>query len=266
MRALERCGEARASAVAAGVDYTTAYARRRTHADFAADWAAALAAHAESKKREQEENSQGSIAPGAPSTIESSFDGSPPRPGEELTIVSGQLRRVGPGRWSKEKERIFLAELGASANVRRAAKAIGMSKQALSDRKAKDPRLAQAWDYAVASARSNLHAYAIASGNETFDPSDLPDPDESPLPKVSIREAIDILKLPVPGGGKAQPTVEPYDTEEMTARIAKKMEALGWLDEKSKKADGWSHDDAHNCWVPPGWTLGPGDQAAGAED
>ena len=273
LRALERCGQARASAEAAGVDHTTAYARRRAHAEFAEGWAAALAAFKENKRRAEEAD---------PSTIRSSADGpavgsdhlgngplpAPPQAllGEELAPVNGQLKRVGPGRWSKKKERIFLAELGASGNARRAAKAIGMSTQALSERKAKDARLAQAWDYAVASARSNLHAHAIASGNETFDPRDLPDPDESPLPKVTIREAIDILKLPVPGGAKGQPAVEPYDTEEMTARIAKKMEALGWLEEKEKKGAGWTRDERHNCWVPPGWTQGPDDQATGAED
>jgi len=106
----------------------------------------------------------------------------------------------------------------------------------------------------------------IASGNETFDPSDLPDPEESPLPRVSIREAIDILKLPVPGGAKGQPAVEPYDTAEITARIAKKMEVLGWLDEKEKKEAGWTRDERNNCWVPPGWLQGPDDQAKGAED
>src|SRR4051794_34833569 len=38
LRALERTGEVRTAARDAGVDHSTAYARRKAHADFAADW------------------------------------------------------------------------------------------------------------------------------------------------------------------------------------------------------------------------------------
>jgi len=39
LRALERTGEARAAALDAGIDHSTAYARRRAHPDFADTWA-----------------------------------------------------------------------------------------------------------------------------------------------------------------------------------------------------------------------------------
>src|SRR5947199_10168703 len=54
LRALERTGNARASAEEAGVDHTTAYLRRRTHAGFAADWEWVLEAYAERVERERE--------------------------------------------------------------------------------------------------------------------------------------------------------------------------------------------------------------------
>src|SRR5437763_12922061 len=54
LRALERTGNARASAEEAGVDHTTAYLRRRTHPDFASDWEWVLKAHAERVEREKE--------------------------------------------------------------------------------------------------------------------------------------------------------------------------------------------------------------------
>ena len=267
LRALERCGQARASAEAAGVDHTTAYARREAHADFAAAWVAALAAYKENVRRaEEDEGSRGLIVPGAPSTIESPFDGPPPRSGEELTVSNGQLKRAGPGRWSKKKERIFLAELHASGNISRAARAIAMSEQAISARRRNEPRLDQACEAAVAAAKKRLHAMVVASGTETFDPRDLPDADESPLPKVTIREAIDILKLPVPGGAKAQPAEEPYDMDEIRARIEKKMRVLGMLDGEAKQAARWSRDERHNCWVPPGWIQGPEYEPGTGED
>ena len=44
LRALAGCGEVRWAAAMAGVDFTTAYLRRKTHAEFAGAWAEALAA------------------------------------------------------------------------------------------------------------------------------------------------------------------------------------------------------------------------------
>src|SRR3954449_7960065 len=54
MRALERTGQVRAAADDAGIDHSTAYARRRAHADFAAAWAEALRAHKARVKAEEE--------------------------------------------------------------------------------------------------------------------------------------------------------------------------------------------------------------------
>src|SRR5690349_4929885 len=105
LRALARTGEVRTAAEDAGIDHTTAYARRRTHAEFAAAWDEALAAHEEQVKAEQE----GQLAALAqdPSTIASSGNGSPPRDklGEELVGAGSQLKRVGNGRWSKAREK-----------------------------------------------------------------------------------------------------------------------------------------------------------------
>ena len=42
LRALERGGDVRRAAFEVGVDHTTAYNRRKVHADFAAAWAEAL--------------------------------------------------------------------------------------------------------------------------------------------------------------------------------------------------------------------------------
>src|SRR5438552_1802319 len=62
LRALERTGEARAAAEDAGVDYTTAYGRRRAHADFAVAWAEALKAHEAAKKQREKEEGEAMVA------------------------------------------------------------------------------------------------------------------------------------------------------------------------------------------------------------
>lgn len=59
LRALKRTGEARTAAKDAGIDHTTAYARRRTHAEFAVAWKAALTAHEDAKARAEAEEIEG---------------------------------------------------------------------------------------------------------------------------------------------------------------------------------------------------------------
>ena len=53
LRALERTGQVQAAADDAGVDRSTAFARRKAHADFAVDWAAALKRSEESGLRKK---------------------------------------------------------------------------------------------------------------------------------------------------------------------------------------------------------------------
>src|SRR5438105_4781179 len=90
LRALERTGEAQAAAKDAGVDKSTAYARRRAHAEFAQAWAEALRAH--HARAEAEEHAEIARVKKDPSTI--SKNGSPPRgkPGEEVTAANGQVK------------------------------------------------------------------------------------------------------------------------------------------------------------------------------
>src|SRR4051794_21378387 len=91
LRALERTGQARSAADDAGIDHTTAYARRTAHEEFAAAWAAALAAHSAAEARAEAEEAAAVRAGGAlqwaPSTIPSAVNGPPPRSGEELTAA-----------------------------------------------------------------------------------------------------------------------------------------------------------------------------------
>jgi hypothetical protein len=79
LRALERTGEVRGAAEDAGVDYSTAYARRRRHADFAGAWDAAMCRHALLKEQRSQE--EVAAVTRAPSTIPSSGNGPLPVPG-----------------------------------------------------------------------------------------------------------------------------------------------------------------------------------------
>ena len=88
LRALERTGEARAAAKDAGIDHTTAYARRRAHADFAEAWAEALRAHDEAKRRAEDEEiaalKEAAPSPGSPAASPTS-----PARGRGDVVMSG---------------------------------------------------------------------------------------------------------------------------------------------------------------------------------
>jgi hypothetical protein len=271
LRALARTGRVRAAAADAGVDFTTAYARRRRPAAFARAWVEALRERAAANSVREDEamaaiplrlNAAGALPPQPARAARESP--SPAAGGgaacvEELVECGGQLKRVGPGRWSKAKEQAFLAELAWSGNVRRACQAVDLSTAALSRRRLKDPYLAAAWAAAVEVARNRLNGLIVEAGNRTFDPDDLPIGEEGDrgLPKVTVAEAIQIARMgsgasrAAAAGAIIEPAIEPYDVGEVRKRLETKLRTLGMLDEQQKLAAGWTR--VADGWVPPGW-------------
>ena len=211
LRELERTGNVRISAERAGVDFSTAYQRRRRHAEFAEQWEGALlvnrqAAHVETAGGRTP--SPGSLA-ASPSS---------PRRGEDAivrpdgltsgecfpSIRSGKLVKSSEARWGKRAEERFLTELTVSANVRLAAEAAGFSTTAIYRQRAKSRHFTAAWDAAVETGKARVQAYLVEAATRTFDPGELPIGDEREIPKVSIGEAINIARLnPSAGQGRA---------------------------------------------------------------
>jgi hypothetical protein len=261
LRALERTGKARWAAEDAGIDFSTAYQRRKRHLDFAAAWTDALRRHGEMKVEREAEEMGGIVRElrDAPSPSHRSAAGpSLSREGrgadeEEYVIAEGKMRRAGPGRWSPAKARKLLEELTWSASIRRACRAIGMSRQAVSRRRMKDPHLDAACEAAIEVGRRRLNGYLVEAGNNTFDPDELPIGDGHDLPKVTVAEAIQIAKLGNARAAAAAP--EPsHDTEGTRARIEATMRKLGLIEDHGEMlAAGWSYDEAHDRMIPPGW-------------
>lgn len=270
LRALERTGEVRSAAEDAGVDHSTAYARRRTHSDFAARWEAALEAHAAAKARDEGEEVQ-RLA----STIASARNGShpPTAGGEELSAARSQLKRVGHGRWSEAKEKAFFDELAATANVKRAAKAAGVSANAVYARRLKQPLFRAKWQAVLESGRAAIEMKLVEAANRTFDAEDMDTGDVDPTlgevppdgrvgPVVSVAEAIRIVQL---HGSKTQVDAlpDPYaqDAESMGSddiqavrdHILAKLRRMRQRDMPDMIARGWSYDEAYEQMVPPGW-------------
>jgi len=270
LRALERCGEARAASADAGIDWSTAYARRRAHSDFAAAWAEALQVHKlraarfDAEELEAFNRSLDAALPGSPfdklRTSPTSSDG---RGDEELSVANGQVRRVGQGRWSARKEKIFFDELAATANIRRSAAAAGVSYNAVQARRLKHPLFRAKWDAVAQSAKANIGMYLLEASQQTFDPERAGMPDATP--KVTIAEAIRISESK---GPKAQSpeAADPFSDEsydyhddiaEIREGLVRKLQAMRRRERPELLALGWSFDESWDREIPPGWVKGP---------
>lgn len=254
LRALERTGEVRTAAEDAGIDHSTAYARRRSHMHFAARWDEALRAHSEAVKRNQAEELE--ALAGLPLPNPSAAE----RGGTELVGAGCQLKRAGHGRWSKAREKMFFDELAATANVKRAAKAAGVSPNAVYARRMRDAHFRAKWAAVLETGRASIEMHLVEAANKSFDPDEI---DTGEIqPKVSVAEAIRIVQ--VHGSKKQQEmlpnvfadqaaSMSPDDVEAARERLFKKIERLRARERPRMLAQGWSHDGDHDCMVPPGW-------------
>ena len=217
LRALARGRNVRAAAREAGVDHGTAYYHRKRDEGFAERWAKALAARRVGNPLHQ------------PSA------GTPPRTGEDLgngpELVLRHSKRHGPqlvraaqGRWSGKAEGVFLEHLRATGCIRRAAEAAGFSTTALDYRRNKYADFAGRCDAAVEEAKVRLHSMVVAAGIAAFDP----EAGDAELPKVSVAEAIAILRLKgAPGAGlPAKPVPEEPSIEAVRDEILERLAAI----------------------------------------
>jgi hypothetical protein len=268
LRALERTGDVRASAEDAGIDHSTAYARRRAHPEFAAAWENALrlrSGRAEEEKAAELEALEKAPSPGSP------FDKlrtSPPRPAkgrgaveeEELVGADSQLKQAGEGRWNRRKEKLFFEELAATANVKRAAKAAGVSPNAVYQRRMRDAHFKAKWAAVLETGRASIEMHLVEAANRSFEPDELDVGNAEP--RVSVAEAIRIVQ--VHGSRKQQEELaNPFaeqaasmgeqEVEELRERVFRKLKRLLDRDRRDKLQEGWALDEKYDCIVPPGW-------------
>jgi hypothetical protein len=268
LRALQRTGKVRQAAEDAGIDHSTAYARRRTHADFAAAWAEAKqrfrAAKDAGHQAETEEMAERVLdgrartrlvpSPGSPAASPTS----PAVGGGDFIVSGGQVKRASSERWGSRKQEAYLAELAATANHRLASRAAGISYNAVLRRRQNEPHLQAACKKAIAACQARAPEFLASAMVATFDPESLPDEGINPLPKMTIDQAIKIAQMK--GGGDAAAD-QPPDIEAVRERLEKAMRGLGLLEEEERKlAAGWRMvgDD----WIPPGWVPEQGSDRA----
>lgn len=245
LRALERTGKVRTAAEDAGVDHSTAYARRRTHAEFGGEWAAALGAHAGRKKAEERERGDAIRANGLPLSLPplrggfpSPAEGGGAGGGEDFVVCGGQVKRANGERWGKRKAEAFLAELAACGNYRRASKAVGISYEAVRKRRRKDPGLEAACQAAIAACQARAPEFLASAMVATFDPDDLPDAEAGALPRVTVAEAIRIAQMKGAAGADTAAAARPVATSaEVLEALTKRLAAYGAR--VAKAEDAW---------------------------
>ncbi len=231
LAALAATGTVRVAAEMAGVDYSTAYARRARSGAFRDRWAEALAAHGRGERPD---------AGMAEAT-------------RELVPQGGKLVRAGEGRWSRQKERHFLAELAASTNVRRAASAAGVSTAAVYKQRQNDRGFVARWDEALAMGRARVEALLVEAAEHSLDPG-IADGSGRVLPEVSAGEAIAVLRLKGGGEAKAGSATDNSRSslEEATKRLRKLLGRM--RREQFAKLSDAGFTRRGGFWIPPGWT------------
>ena len=235
LRALARTGSMAAAARECGIDRTSAYQLRKRNPAFAASWERAQAAAREAlSPRGGGDLMQACATPAE--TPASAGDRARPilRPNE--TIRSSRtgktcIIRTGPDRWSAAKEAVFLAELTASANVKAAARAAGVSAVAVYNRRKLWPAFKAQWDAAVAEGAARLETLVICAATTTLDPEPLPERDHE-AERMSMDQALKVwlaLNARTHGDHKRRlggpPRREP-DIEEVRAEIMRKVAAI----------------------------------------
>jgi len=235
LRELARSGSVAMAAERAGIDRTSAYQLRKRNAVFATSWERAQAAAREALScavgeervstspdmdevgAEMGRERRARIRLRGDECVRASKDG-------RLCIV-----RAGPGRWSADAERVFLEELTASANVKAAARAAGVSTVAVYNRRKNWPDFAAAWREALAEGYARIETLLVGAATVALDPE--PDPSTRDGPELTVEQARNLPRLPRAGqhGGRPQRYAwrerEP-DIEEVRAEILRRAAAI----------------------------------------
>jgi hypothetical protein len=258
LRAVARTGNARASAVEAGIDVATAYNHRIKDPAFWRQWASALATFR---------------------ARPAGRGGKPGKAGEMVlrrTKHGDKLVRAAPGRWCARVEESFFDGLELTGCVRTAAAAAGISTKALYARRKVYPEFAERWDEVAARAALQLPALLHTAAVVSLGPEPSTGSGRGPrrgrgrLPRVSVDQAIRISRIKGPGAGDGRrggigPDRRAASREELEQELTKLLGMLKRRNRKTRLAQGWT-EAGEDVWIPPGWVfIGPGKAGAGAE-
>lgn len=219
LKALRRTGNVSLAAEEAGVHRNTFAKRRRRWPDFASEWDAAVGfaeAHLLAK---------GAVPPQGDAAVT--------RGGEySVRATRGrrmQVRRAKPGLLTPAGERLFLAHLAATANVRLSAAATGIGWNAIYARRRNSASFAREMEAALAEGYDRLELALLANAIASLEPDgtdlaewrDAADAMPGPLERMSPQTAVQLLGYRRPNiveGRRHSGFRLPMATEEETNR------------------------------------------------
>lgn len=154
--------------------------------------------------------------------------------GEEMVVRAGNRRRAVVARarlrqWTPRVEARFLGVLAASANVKLACEAAGLSVASAYVRRAKWPGFAERWKAALENGYVRLEFAMIEHACNTFEPVIEFEPD-LPMPPMGVDDALQVLRLHRPavrGVGRPLRQWQKMPSEaEVRASILRKIDAI----------------------------------------
>jgi len=211
LEGLRKTGNARLAARALRVAHATFFKRRATHAAFAAEWDATLAAaHAAFRLAggaRPPESAQERVRD--PATLEipeaKAWRAALRTKGGEPIVIrtaSGrlQLQLARPGRITRAAEQAFLAALAATANVCLAAAAAGIDRSRIYTKRRADPAFAHGMDRALKIGFERLETVLLEAADRACD-GEGPDAawehslDANPVPSMTAEQALQQLAM-----------------------------------------------------------------------
>jgi len=152
-------------------------------------------------------------------------------PGEVIRDYPGgkpKLIASGVRRWPRASEAVFLDTLATTCNVTRSAAAAGFSCQSAYRHRRRMPAFAERWREALEIGYERLEQAMLDAAIRSV--SDEEDATEAPLPRMSIGEAMNLLRLhrsSVKEGVQrsGRPPREP-SIEDVRASIARRLNAI----------------------------------------
>jgi hypothetical protein len=132
-------------------------------------------------------------------------------------------------RFTPEAEAVFLGRMRVSCNVRYSADECGFSARALYQRRLRDPGFAERWRLARDDGFAHLESLLVEAAEATL--SGCPRDPDSPIPPMTVSEAITLLKLhrgAVTGEGRrlGHGRSRPRSLEDMRESILRKLSAF----------------------------------------
>lgn len=140
-----------------------------------------------------------------------------------------QIIETKAGRWNAGAETVFLNHLACSCNITASAKRAGLQREAIYYHKRKDNAFAERCKVALAQGYERIESLLIRRAEDSLSGVKI-DPD-SPIPPMTISEAINLLKLHRPamdgdGPGPYRWRLKPADPDAALADILDKVAAV----------------------------------------